>query len=146
MADTWQPEETSTHQDHVIAHIVGATVLGYFVFAEALFVLLDIGFVWTVYVDGSMALLPHPVAIAELDVTDAVREEIKVDIDLLLNQGTAVEGLSRLTPAPVECLIVAVSFFSNHDQRRLFLEGEEAGLAIETSLSTGDVVVRSEQT
>ena len=86
MTNTWQPEETSTPQDHVIAHVVGATVLGYFVFAEALLVLLDMGFVWTIYVDGSMALLPHPIAIAELDAANAVREEIKVDRDLLLHQ------------------------------------------------------------
>ncbi len=144
MTNTWQPEETSTHQDHVIAHVVGATVLGYFVFAEALLVLLDMGFVWTIYVDGSMALLPHPIAIAELDAADAVREEIKVDIDSLLNQETSAEGLTRLTPAPVECLIVAVSFFSNDDRRRLVLEGEEASLAIETSLSMGDIEVRSD--
>lgn len=141
MTNKWQPEETSTHQDHVIAHVIGATVLGYFVFAEALLVLLDIGFVWTIYVDGSMALLLHPVAIAELDVTDSVREEIKVDIDLLLNQGTAAEGLSRLTLAPVECLIVAVSFFSNDDRRRLVLEGEEGNLAIDTSLTTTEISV-----
>lgn len=63
MTNTWTPRDTTTHQDHIIAHIVGATVLGYFVFEEALYVLLDIGFVWTIFLDGEMTLLPHPVAI-----------------------------------------------------------------------------------
>ena len=28
MSDEWRPEETGTHQDHVIAHVVAWTVLG----------------------------------------------------------------------------------------------------------------------
>ena len=43
MTDNWMPAETTTHQDHVIAHVMGATVLGYFVIDEVLYILLDIG-------------------------------------------------------------------------------------------------------
>lgn len=35
MKSEWLPQETTTHQDHVIAHVVGATVLGYFIVADA---------------------------------------------------------------------------------------------------------------
>lgn len=141
MTDSWGQHDTSTHQDHVIAHVIGATVLGYFVFAEAVHVLLDIGFIWTIHVDGSMGLLPHPVAIGELETTDAMREEIKADIDLLLSDGTPAEGLRCITPTPVDCLIEEVSFFSNEERRRLILVAEKASLAIETSMSTADILV-----
>lgn len=140
MTDSWSPTNTSTHQDHVIAHVIGATVIGYFILDEALHILLDIGFIWTIYVDGSMALLPHPVAIGELETSEAVREEIKADVDLLLNERVTAD-LKRLTSAPVQCMIHEVSFFSDDDRRRLTLEGEEASLAIETSISTAEILV-----
>jgi hypothetical protein len=140
MTDSWSPTNTSTHQDHVIAHVIGATVIGYFVLDEALHILLDIGFIWTIYVDGSMALLPHPVAIGELETTEAVREEIKADIDLLLKESVAAD-LKRLTSPPVQCLIHAVSFFSDDDRRRLILKGEEASLAIETSMDRAEILL-----
>jgi hypothetical protein len=138
MTDSWSPTNTSTHQDHVIAHVIGATVIGYFVLDEAFHILLDIGFIWTIYVDGSMALLPHPVALGELETTEAAREEIKADVDLFLNEHVSAD-LKRLTAAPVQCLIHEVSFFSDDDRRRLILEGEEASLAIETSMGTAEI-------
>ena len=49
MINAWTPRDTTTNQDHVIAHVLGATFLGYFVFEEALYVLLDIGFIWTIF-------------------------------------------------------------------------------------------------
>src|ERR1700730_2456753 len=111
MTDHWQAKETSTHQDHVIAHVLGATVLGYFVFDEALHLLLDIGFVWTIYVDGQMMLLPQVVAINELETDAATRNELNREIEQLGQKGRLAEGLERVTPAPVECLITEVNFF-----------------------------------
>lgn len=141
MTDDWQPRDTTTHQDHVIAHVLGATVLGYFVFDEALYVLLDIGFVWTIYVDGEMALLPHPVAIHDLDLEESAGEQIKADIDLLLSDNPSATKLLLIKPPPVSCQIKEVSFFELGDRRRLILAGEEADLAIETSLATTEIVV-----
>jgi hypothetical protein len=46
---TWTAAETDTHQDHVIAHIIGATPLGYFVWDETAYIVLDIGFIWNIY-------------------------------------------------------------------------------------------------
>ncbi len=85
MTTEWSDKDTTTHQDHVIAHVLGATVLGYFIHDEALYVLLNIGFIWTIYVDGQMGLLPHPVAVGELD-TEKRRTEINADIELLLSE------------------------------------------------------------
>ena len=87
MTDEWIEAATTTHQDHVIAHVIGTTVLGYFVLRDAIHLLLDIGFVWKIYVDGEMGLLPHPVAVAELEVDEESLAQLKVDIDLLLNGG-----------------------------------------------------------
>ena len=140
------PKDTTTHQDHVIAHVLGATVLGYFVFDEVLYLLLDIGFIWTIFVDGEMTLLPHPVAVGELEVDQQAREEIKADIDLLLGDNEAVDRLSRLQPPPLSChsnacQIDDVSFFAQKERRRLTLKGKEASLAIETSLVTAEIRV-----
>ncbi len=140
MTNVWTPKDTNTHQDHVIAHILGATFLGYFVFDEALYILLDIGFVWSILLDGQMGLLPHPVAIGELDLDRATKDEIGADIGLLL-QSSSVEGLRRMRPSPAHCQITDVNFFTDGDRRRFVITGEEGSLAIETSLETAEVHV-----
>lgn len=141
MTDVWTPKDTTTHQDHVIAHVLGATFLGYFVFEEALYILLDIGFIWTIFLDGEMGLLPHPVAVSELEMDGEAKTQIKADIDVLLGTVVTSENLLRLTPPPAECQIKDVSFFAAADRRRLIITGEEADLAIETSLATAEVQV-----
>jgi hypothetical protein len=140
VTDTWQSRETTTHQDHVIAHVLEATVLGYFVFDEALYILLDIGFIWTIFLDGEMGLLPHPVAISELEIDDSERAQIKADIDLLLANDAPVERLVKLQRPQVECQIKDVSFFAAGEQRRLMITGEEANLTIETSMVTAEIL------
>src|SRR5712691_519000 len=117
MTDIWTPADTSTQQDHVIAHVIGSTVLGYFIFDETLHVLLDIGFVWTIFLGGEMALLPHPVAVNELEIDDDVKEQIKADIDLLLGDNPFAAQLIRLTTPPVDCQIKDVGFSARGDQR-----------------------------
>src|SRR5712691_10938299 len=92
----WLECETTTHQDHVIAHVIGATVLGWFVAGEAAHLLLDIGFLWTIYLDGEMNLLPQGLAISELDadeLTSADKTEVAFDAQLLLDEGCDVIGL-----------------------------------------------------
>ena len=140
MTNAWTPIDTTTHQDHVIAHVLGATFLGYFVFEETLYVLLDIGFIWTIFLDGEMGLLPHPVAVSELEIGEEAREQIKSDIDVLLGDG-AGEGLLRFHLPPVPCQITEVNFFAGGERRRLLIAGEEANLTIETSLETAEVQV-----
>jgi hypothetical protein len=146
MAAEWQFTETTTHQDHVIAHLVDATVLGYWVLDEVLYVLLDIGFVWIVFLDGQMTLLPHPVAVGELETSDNVRDAIKADIDLLLGDNVATDTLSQLKPPPLscqsdQCRIRSVEFLESGDDRRLLIHGEHAGLSIEMSLLTAEIRV-----
>jgi hypothetical protein len=147
MTNPWTPKDTTTHQDHVIAHVLGATFLGYFVFAEALYILLDIGFIWTVLLDGEMGLLPHPVALSELEMEADVKEQIKADIELLLNNNAAgADDLIRMKLPPLGdeikvCRIEEVSFFADGDERRLIITGDEAGVVIETSLATTEVQV-----
>ncbi len=144
MSEDWQTRETTTHQDHVIAHVLGARVLGHFILDETLYLLLDIGFVWIIFLDGEMGLLPHPVAIGELEVGGKIKDDIKADIDVLL-AGGSVDGssgeLRRLIRTTVECQIIDVSFFEQGELRRLLLIGDEANLAIETSLSLAEIKV-----
>src|SRR5258708_20458084 len=105
----WTPLETTTHQDHVIAHVLGATVLGWFIAGEAAHLLLDIGFLWTIYLDGEMNLLPQGVAIPEMDaddLTSADKTEGAFDAQLLLSEGRDAVGLKRFIAAPEELLIV----------------------------------------
>jgi hypothetical protein len=142
MTTEWSEKETTTHQDHVIAHVLGATVLGYFIHDEALYVLLDIGFIWMIYVDGEMGLLPHPVAVGELDTDEETRSEIQADIELLLREGLRTEGLRQFKLAPGNCLIEEVTFHTRGDERRLLVEGEEDSLTVDTSLSSGEIKIQ----
>jgi len=141
-SEMWQEVETTTHQDHVIKHVIGATVVGWFSAGEAAQVLLDIGFVWTIYLDGEMNLLPQGVAISELDADELNsidKTELTFDADLLLSEGRHATGLKRFTGAPEECLIQTVSVFARNSSRRIAIIGELATINVETSLESGDV-------
>lgn len=143
---SWTELETSTHQDHVIKHVVGATVLGWVIAGEAAHFLLDIGFLWTVYLDGEMNLLPQGVAIAELDgddVSSADRTELAFDADLLISEGRQATDLKRFVVAPVECLIQTVDLHGAEAQRRVTVRGESATITVETSPESGEVRVRA---
>lgn len=121
---TWTAAETNTHQDHVIAHVVGATPLGHFVWDETAYLLLDIGFVWNIYLDMEMGLLPHSVAIKELEADDAKKSELRSYFDQLLQSGNK-------EASPIE----SVELFEDGDMRRLVLNCERQTVVIETSLS-----------
>lgn len=118
---TWTPLETNTHQDHVIAHVIGATPLGHFIWDETAFILLDIGFIWNIYLDLEMGLVPQTVAIAELEAEDAVKDELRSNVDLWLREGNG---------SPIE----SVEVFESGDERRLVLNCAEGSLVVETSL------------
>ena len=141
MSFDWELHETSTHQDHVIAHVIGATVLGYFEFDQAAHLVLDIGFIWTIFVDGEMGLVPQTMAIAELELDADAKEELRADVQALHDDGADAEGLARITPAPAGCLVTDVSFHAHESNRRLQITGEEASLDIVTSLLTGEIQV-----
>ncbi len=142
----WNQIETTTHQDHVIAHVVGATVLGWFIAGEAAHLLLDIGFLWTIYLDGEMNLLPQGVAISEMDadeITSADKTELAFDAQLLLEEGCDATGLKRFIVSPVECLIVAAEVLAANSARRVLIRGEIASIEVETSLESGQVSIRA---
>src|SRR6185369_8770541 len=123
---SWTELETGTHQDHVIKHVLGATVLGWVVAGEAAHFLLDIGFLWTVYLDGEMNLLPQGVAIPELDGDDlsaSDKTDLAFDAQSLLSEGRGATELKRFTAAPVECLITAVELFTSDPRRKVVVIG-----------------------
>ena len=110
---TWTAAETNKHQDHVIAHVIGATPLEYFIHDETAYVVLDIGFIWNIYLDMEMGLVPERMAISELNV----------DAELL-------------EKTSVECgAIESVELLEDGQERRLVLNCELQQLIIETSLS-----------
>lgn len=143
MTTEWTPLETSTHQDHVIAHVVGATVLGYFQAEEALRLILDMGFIWTIFVDGEMALLQSGLAVRELSLDAEEKSQLISDIQLLETEGHTARSLSKAKLAPVTCLIEEVEFYGKDERRRLLIKGEEASLAVETSLLTFEFQVKA---
>jgi len=119
----WTTAETNKHQDHVIAHVIGATPLEYFIHDETAYVLLDIGFVWNIYLDMEMGLVPERLAISELGV----------EVDML--QRTNVEC------GPIE----SVEVFEDGEERRLVLNGEQGLLTIQTSLSRRFTRINADQ-
>ena len=110
---SWMAAETNTHQDHVIAHVIGATPLGHFIWDETAYLLLDIGFIWNIFLDMEMGLVPQALAVAELN-------ELRSFVDQANDTSTG----------PIE----SVEFFENGDERRLVLNCESGKLLIETSL------------
>ena len=146
---SWTEIETTAHQDHVIKHVIAATALGWFVAGEATHLLLDIGFLWTIYLDGEMNLLPQGVAISELegdDLSSADRMELALEADRLISEGRHATDLDRFTAAPAECLIQSVEVRALDSQRRVSVIGEEATIIIETSIDTADMKVRCNRT
>lgn len=141
MSSDWELHDTSTHQDHVIAHVIGATVLGYFEFDETAHLVLDIGFIWTIFVDGEMGLVPQTMAISELELDDDLKAELRVDVQALHDSGSDAQELTRIKAAPNGCLITEVSFYAHESQRRLVITGEESSLAIVTSILTSEIHV-----
>ena len=141
MGDEWTEAATTTHQDHVIAHVIGATVLGYFSLGGAVHLLLDIGFLWKIYVDGEMGLLPHPVATAELEVDEEALAQIKHDIDLLLRGNVEASRLERLLPINVPSPITGVELLVRGDEYKMVLEGESGTVQIQTSVSDDSIQV-----
>ena len=74
---TWTAAETNTHQDHVIAHVIGATPWVISFGTKRHYILLDIGFIWNIYLDMEMGLVPQRLAISELDADEAMKSELR---------------------------------------------------------------------
>ncbi len=89
-------------------------------------------------------MLPQSVAISELELDEEAKAELLAEAQLLHDEGRDVhkDSLKRFTPAPVDCLIREVSLHAANEQRRILISGEEGGLAVETSLTAGEVHVR----
>ena len=136
----WISADTTNHQDHVIAHVLGATVIGYFLHDETAFLLLDIGFIWNIYLDGEMGLLPHPVAIGELEAAESQKEELKSDIDRAFKDPNSTSFI-RLKPSPNSSPIQSVDFFVRENSRQLVLTCLIGSVVVETSLDTREVSI-----
>ena len=136
----WEPAETNTHQDHVIAHVLGASVLGYFTWDETAYLLLDIGFIWNIYLDGEMGLVPQSQAVNELAADDVLKNQIRQDVDAI-TMATDKAVLRAISVPVLSSPIQKVEFFVRDNSRRLVLACEESTLVVETSLNTGGVKV-----
>jgi hypothetical protein len=118
---TWTTAETNTHQDHVIAHVIGATPLGHFIWDETAYIVLDIGFIWNIYLDMEMGLVPQTLAIAELEADEAKKIELR----------SYVESLTQVESAgPIQ----TVELLASGDERRLILVCENGNLSVETDI------------
>jgi hypothetical protein len=132
----WTELETSTYQEHVIKHVLGATILGWAMIGDATHFLLDVGLLWTVYVNAEMNLMAQAVAIQDLEGEGATREDVtamSADADLLNSRGRDATGLARFNASPVECMIKSVELFAADSQYRILIVGETADLEIQTS-------------
>ena len=142
----WTELETSTYQDHVIKHVLGATVLGWVVIEDAMHVLLDVGLLWTIYVNAEMSLMAQGVAIQDLEsdtLTSSDVTQLTCDAQLLISAGREATGLARFTAAPLECLITAVDVFAFDNQRKIVIVGENAEIRIETSLDQSSFAIEA---
>src|ERR1044071_6662524 len=128
---SWTAADTNTHQDHVIAHVIGATPLGHFVWDETAYLLLDIGFVWNIYLDMEMGLVPQSLAIKELEADDAKKSELRSYFDQLSQSGNK-------EASPIE----SVELLEDGDMGRLVLNCERQTVVIETCLNRRWTLIR----
>ena len=145
----WQETETSTQQDHIIHHVIGLTVLGWFVVGDAAHFLLDIGLLWTIYVNGEMNLMPQGLALAEFDTADIPqldRQDLVFDADLLLREGRQATGLRFFENAPGDCQIENVEVLSLNSRRRIVIRGEASNIHVDTDTDSGEVRVSFQET
>ena len=136
--ELWQSVETSTYQDHVIKHVLGATVLGWVVIEDAMHVLLDVGLLWTIYVNAEMSLMAQSVAIEDLESEGLNREavlQLASDAQRLISEGREATDLERLTAAPWECTILTVEVYAAASERRIVMAGETSDIEVQTSLA-----------
>lgn len=145
MTDVWEPEGTGTHQDHVIAHVVGATVLGYFKADDAVHLSLDIGFIWTIFPDVEMGLVPESLALKELNVGAEERARLSVELRQLHDEDTYAAAFTHVTHAPAGCLIEEVRVLAKDELRRLEIHGEGASLVVYASSITGEMSIEELQ-
>lgn len=145
MTAEWEPLETGTHQDHVIAHVVGATVVGYFKADDALHLSLDINFIWTIFADTEMGLLPQSLALKELNVSEAERAALFVELQQLHDEETEAAAFAHVSPAPRGCLIEEVRLHAKDELRRLEIHGETAALVVYASPITGEMSIEELQ-
>jgi hypothetical protein len=136
-SDSWLLLETSTYQDHVIKHVLGATVLGWVMIEDAMHVLLDVGLLWTIYINAEMSLMAQHVAIEDLEgdqLNHGAVLQLISDAQLLISEGREATDLKCFTGAPVKCTIIAVETYASGSRRRIAITGETADLEVETSL------------
>ena len=137
---TWTELDTSTYQHHVIQHVIGATVLGWFIAEDAVHFVLDVGLLWTVYVNAEMNLMALFVAIEDLESEELPKsliDELMSDAQTLIDQGREASGLKRFTAASVGCLVEEVNLFGADAQRRIAIQGEVGTIEIRTSTDDG---------
>jgi hypothetical protein len=79
---------------------------------------LDIGFVWNIYLDAEMGLVPEALAVAELKMAENARRW---------------EAVSA--PSPIQ----SVDLFQSEAGRRLVLNCETSTLTLETSFETREI-------
>ena len=139
----WKVAETNTHQDHVIAHVIGASVLAHFTWDETAYLLLDIGFIWNIYLDGEMGLVPQRMAVSELDASADVKAEIQSDVDRI--SFSEEPSVVRLGICSARSPITSVDFLISDDLRRLQLNCEEGKLVVQSSLETTEVRIYEER-
>jgi hypothetical protein len=145
MTDVWEPERTGTHQDHVIAHVVGATVLGYFKADDAVHLSLDIGFIWTIFPDAEMGLVPESLALKELNIGAEERARLAVELRQLHDGEMEAATFARVTPAPAGCLVEEVRLLAKDELRRLEIQGEQGTLVVGASTVTGEMSIEALQ-
>jgi hypothetical protein len=78
-------------------------------------VLLDVGLLWTIYVNAEMSLMAQHVAIEDLESDELNHEEVlqlTSDAQRLISEGREATDLERFAAAPVECAIIAVEVYA----------------------------------
>jgi hypothetical protein len=130
--------QTSTHQDHVIAHVIGAELLGYFILDEAAHFILDMNFIWTIHLDAQVALLPTGVAVDEFALPREQATQLRQEIDALRSGGHEVKTINVFSSAGA---IESVSVFENNHGVKLVISTTDQAVEVISSFPERTITV-----
>jgi hypothetical protein len=122
----------SKHQDHVVKHVLGCTLLGVYSQPGHLHILLDIPFLWSVDADGAMALVQDEEAVNEFHEPAEKIAELIAEIQTLHDAGPDAEGVRHFQPPPAIGAIQDVDLHrhSTDGDLRITVVGDEGEMTI----------------
>lgn len=127
--------QLTKHQEHVIAHVLGCTILGFYQQLGQIHLLLDLPLLWSVDADGAMELAPDEEGIEGMPESPDVIQGLLAEAYHLRHQSPDADSLMYFQEAPEISLISDVTLYQHPNgvktDKLLVVRGEDGGFEID---------------